>query len=87
MAKPKKSRNGYTHPWLKEEEEYIRENYMYMSDKELSEELDRSESAVTSCISRLGIKRGQRCKLQILLGEIFSELALPSLDKIRMSGD
>ena len=51
-----------TKKWIEEEEEFLRTNYMAMSNAEFAERYDITKNAVQKKLARMGLKRSQAVK-------------------------
>ena len=51
-----------TKKWTEGEEEFLRANYMTMSNAELAEKFDITKNAVQQKLARMGLKRSERMK-------------------------
>ena len=51
-----------TKKWTEEEEEFLRDNFMTLSNAELAEKYDITKNAVQKKLARMGLKRSQAAK-------------------------
>jgi tetratricopeptide (TPR) repeat protein len=51
-----------TKKWTEEEEEFLKANYMAMSNAELAEKFDITKNAVQKKLARMGLKRSESAK-------------------------
>ena len=58
--------------WTEDEDNYIRDNYLNMTDKEIGDVLSRSSSAIKNERLKLGIKRKRQRKSVYKKGEVLS---------------
>lgn len=60
---------GKSRNWTQEEIEYLEDNYGKYTMKTLMQNLDRTASAITNKVNRLGLGRWYSCREEITLGE------------------
>ena len=84
MARAYTVRNGHKDPWTDEERRFIRENYMEMSDSEMSNHLGkRSPSAIRSMLQQLKLNRDIVYNAEIVIRSVFKDTAFSTPDHIK----
>ena len=84
MARAYTIRNWYKDPWEEGEKQFIRENYMEMSDSELSRHLiRRSPSAVRSMLQQMRLGRNITHNSELEIRSVFKDLHFSTAEHIQ----